>query len=128
MSTSIPIDGSNEESHKYGNKVTEILSVQSSDSHYQRENCAYSATATTVIFLAIINVAEDGNCFFTSVALELSYFSIQQLGLNLSAPITELMMKLREVIVDEWMSCRMHVYKEFLADSSQFELYANLFR
>ncbi len=78
-----------------------------------------------------INVPEDGNCFFTSVALELNYFSketIEQLGLSQTAPITELAAKLRSIIVDEWMGPRKHVYEEFVTDISQFDSWANSFK
>ena len=37
------------------------------------------------------------------------------------------MMKLREIIVQEWMGCRRHLYEEFLADCPLFESHANLF-
>lgn len=80
---------------------------------------------------SMINVPEDGNCFFTSVALELTNFSketIEQLGLSLSAPITELVKKLREIIVEEWIGCRRHLYEDFLEDSCQFESWANSFK
>ena len=102
----------------------EIYSVQSGYSHFihnECENCAYSATTTCISSLEIfdhkINVPEYGNCFFMSLALELSYFSkqtIQHLGLSQSAPIMELVMKLREVIEEEWMGCQRHLYEEVL--------------
>ena len=82
---------------------------------------------------SIINVPEDGNCFFTSVALELSNFakaSIEQLGLPLSAPITELVTKLRNVMVDELLGPRRHLYEEFFpnVDTLQYVEHANNFR
>ncbi len=78
-----------------------------------------------------ISVPRDGNCFFTSVALELSYFSpetVEQLGLSHAAPITELVARLRTLIVEEWMGTQRHIYEEFITDTSQFEFWANLFK
>ena len=80
---------------------------------------------------SIVNVPEDGNCFFTSVALELSNFAkdtIQQLGLPLSAPITDLVSKLRAVMVEELLGARRYLYEEFFPDISQYDKWADDFR
>ena len=101
---------------------------------YNRHRAAFSEITGSgkvlELFYNIISVPKDGNCFFT---LELSNFShetIQHLNLCLSAPITDLVSKLREVIVKEWLGCRRHLYQEFLPDYNgcQYEHWVSMFK
>ena len=75
-------------------------------------------------------VVEDGNCFFTSVAfglLQNATSIVLDLGIALESPISVLVSKLREVIVQEWLGPNRCEYEEFLTMDTCYESEANKF-
>ena len=127
----------NEETFKYSNRFMEVYSIYSQVVPMfstMNENTLHKERLKQLLAdwrFSVINVPEDENCFFTSVALELSNFSkptIEKIGLPILAPITALIKKLREMIVEEWLGTRRYLYEEFLTDNSQFERWAIAFK
>ena len=82
---------------------------------------------------ALLPVVADGNCFFTSVAIALvnsgdqSKSAISSLGLTMLAPITTLALRLRQVLVQEWLGSNRHEYECFISNATSFDLEASKF-
>ncbi len=75
-------------------------------------------------------VDEDGNCFFSAIALGLlqnAAYIISGLGIQMDSQITVLVAKLREVIVAEWLGPNRYDYEEFLTTDICYESEANHF-
>ncbi len=81
----------------------------------------------------LLPVVPDGNCFFTSVAIALVNGGeqlrevIASTGLSLNAPLTVLALKLRELIVQEWLGEHRYEYECFTSTESSFEAEATNF-
>ena len=96
------------------------------DSEYCTQKTRLQNTLRSWNFV-LLSVTPDGNCFFTSVALALASGNnqlkdvIKSMGLDVSAPITSLATKLREVIVPEWLGSNKHEYEYFICDTASYE-------
>ena len=100
--------------------------------HGHLERVAHTQRLTAVLSSwksRLVPVDRDGNCFFTSVALELVQNAtniIRELSMGLDSPVTDLMLKLREIIVGEWTDW--FEYNSFTSSSKdQYEAEANQF-
>ena len=65
----------------------------------------------------LLPVDEDGNCFFTSVALGLIQNAksiVMDLGFDIESPITFLVIKICELLFNEWLGPNRFEYEEFI--------------
>jgi hypothetical protein len=74
----------------------------------------------------LIPVPKDGNCFFFSVALSLlqntnNHPILNKLGVDINDSVVHLSLKLREVIVQEWLGPNRSEYESFLTSESTYE-------
>ena len=75
----------------------------------------------------LIPVPKDGNCFFLSVALSLrqdinNYQPIlSKFGVHINDSVVNLSLKLREVIVQEWLGPNQQEYESFIINESTYE-------